>query len=117
MLYLINKFETILPIIKKHIMESPKPGKTEDIENYHTTNEEDEEISYEEQQLQLVIMKELETQKINAEREFVKKQDEEYQQSLKIDTESEHIKEETEQFEEVSIEEMRKVRLARFCSS
>tara|TARA_Y100000996_G_C22545879_1_gene651785 strand:+ start:1912 stop:2184 length:273 start_codon:yes stop_codon:yes gene_type:complete len=89
-------------------MESPKPVKV-------TAMDESEELTYEEEQLQLIIMKELETQKANAEREIIKKQNEEYQESLKVDIASEPVKEEAEQFKEVSIEEMRRVRLERFC--
>ena len=37
-------------------MESPKPGKAEDMENHHTTNEGEEELTYEEEQLQLIIL-------------------------------------------------------------
>ena len=67
-----------------------------------------EELSYEEEQLQQIIIHELEQQKLKSERELKEKQDLEYQESLKQDMKKEFV------FEEVSIEEMRRVRLARF---
>lgn len=67
-----------------------------------------EELSYEEEQLQQILIKEIEQYKLKAERELKEKQDLEYQESLKKDMTKELI------FEEISLEEMRRVRLARF---
>ena len=50
-------------------MESPTPTDGEQI------NEITSELSYEEEQLQIIIMKELENQKIETERKIVQKQD------------------------------------------
>lgn len=86
-------------------MESPTPTDGEQI------NEITSELSYEEEQLQIIIMKELENQKIETERKIVQKQDDEYQSSLKQDLEK--VTENVE-FQEISIEEMRKIRLKRF---
>ena len=67
-----------------------------------------EELSYEEEQLQQILIQEMEQQKLKSERDLKEKQDLEYQESLKRDMKKEFV------FEEVSIEEMRRVRLARF---
>ena len=67
-----------------------------------------EELSYEEEQLQQILIQEMEQQKLKSERELKEKQDVEYQESLKLDIKKELV------FEEVSLEEMRRVRLARF---
>ena len=67
-----------------------------------------EELSYEEEQLQQILIQEMEQQKLKSERELKEKQDLEYQESLKKDMEFKP------EFEEVSIEEMRRVRLDRF---
>lgn len=67
-----------------------------------------EELSYEEEQLQEILIKEIEQYKFKAERELKEKQDLEYQESLKQDLELKH------EFKEVSLEEMRRIRLARF---
>lgn len=86
-------------------MESPTPTDGGQI------NEITSELSYEEEQLQIIIMKELENQKIETERKIVQKQDDEYQSSLKQDLEKVN---ENVEFQEISIEEMRKIRLKRF---
>ena len=67
-----------------------------------------EELSYEEEQLQQVLLKEIEQHKLKEERELKERQDLEYQESLKQDLELKH------EFKEVSLEEMRRIRLARF---
>ena len=67
-----------------------------------------EELSYEEEQLQQILIQEMEQEKLKSERELKEKQDLEYQESLKQDLE---LKPE---FEEISLEAMRRVRLARF---
>ena len=67
-----------------------------------------EELSYEEEHLQQILIREMEQYKLKADRELKEKQDLEYQESLKLDME---LKPE---FKEVSLEEMRRIRLARF---
>ena len=69
------------------------------------------ELSYEEEQLQLLLLKESEKQKIEIERKIKNQQDEEYKKSLIID---ENKQKNIEDFEEISLEEMRKIRLLRF---
>jgi len=97
-------------------MESPKPGKTQDMYSPHTINE-DKELSYEEEQLQLIIMKQIEEKRIKKERKLIKQQNEEYNKSVKVDIHKENVLvKEKVQFEEISIEEMRKIRVARFCN-
>ena len=75
----------------------------------------EENISYEEEQLQMILMKELREKQINEERQLKESQTKEYLESLKIDeTLNIPIHKENSQFEEVSIEEMRRIRLLRF---
>ena len=71
---------------------------------------ENEELSYEEEQLQLILMNELREKQIQEERKIKQQQDKEYQESL-IQDENNKIE---LKFEEVSIEEMRRIRLQRF---
>ena len=73
------------------------------------SNEED--ISYEEEQLQQILLQESEKQKITMDRELREAQEKEYQECVDKDTAK---CEEQKLFEEPSLEEMRKVRLARF---
>jgi hypothetical protein len=90
---------------------------------------EEPELSYEDEQIQMLIQKHLdqekadiererERQEANAHREFIKKQDEEYQASLLKDMALRQGQEEPDAsvpvFEEPSVEEMRRVRLLRF---
>jgi hypothetical protein len=84
-------------------MDSEPPNKEE------MSNE--EEISYEEEQLQLLLLQESEKQKIEMDRELREAQEKEYQECVEKDTPK---CEELKSFEEPSLEEMRKVRLARF---
>ena len=78
-----------------------------------------EELSYEEEQIQLLLLGEIEKKKIDEERKLKIQQDEEYQKSLEID-ENKEIKTFEEiiikeiEIEEIAIEEMRKIRLVRF---
>jgi hypothetical protein len=89
------------------------------------------ELSYEDEQIQMLIQKHLDQEKAevererkrkeaNAHREFIRKQDEEYQASLMEDMalRQEQEKKETGKhvpvFDEPSVEEMRRVRLLRF---
>ena len=71
---------------------------------------ENEDLSYEEEQLQLILMNELREKLILEERQIKQQQDKEYQESLIQD---ENNKMELK-FKEVSIEEMRRIRLQRF---
>tara|TARA_Y100000996_G_C22508771_1_gene637523 strand:- start:765 stop:992 length:228 start_codon:yes stop_codon:yes gene_type:complete len=71
---------------------------------------ENEEFSYEEEQLQLILMNELREKQIQEERQIKQQQDKEYQESL-IQDENNKIE---LKFEEVSIEQMRRIRLQRF---
>ena len=71
---------------------------------------ENEELSYEEEQLQLILMNELREKQIQEERKIKQQQDKEYQESL-IQDENNKIE---LKFEEVSIEQMRRIRLQRF---
>ena len=71
---------------------------------------ENEEFSYEEEQLQLILMNELREKQILEERQIKQQQDKEYQESLIQDEDNKmELK-----FKEVSIEEMRRIRLQRF---
>ena len=84
-------------------MDSEPPNKEE------MSNE--EEISYEEEQLQLLLLQESEKQKIEMDRELREAQEKEYQECVDKDTpKCEGLK----SFDEPSLDEMRKVRLARF---
>ena len=67
-------------------------------------------FSYEEEQLQLILMNELREKQIQEERKIKQQQDKEYQESL-IQDENNKIE---LKFEEVSIEQMRRIRLQRF---
>lgn len=71
---------------------------------------ENEEFSYEEEQLQLILMNELREKQIQGKRQIKQQQDKEYQESL-IQDENNKIE---LKFEEVSIEQMRRIRLQRF---
>ena len=64
-------------------------------------------LSYEEQQLQIILMKEVKEQLLREERQVKELQDTEYQESLLKDTEQ-------TEFQEISIEEMRQIRIKRF---
>jgi len=89
---------------------------------------EEPELSYEDEQIQMLIQKHLDQEKAeierernrkeaNAHREFIRKQDEEYQASVLKDLEKEEKRTEGKPvpvFEEPSVEEMRRVRLQRF---
>ena len=83
------------------------------------------ELSYEDEQIQMLIQKHLDQeraevekerkrQEANSHREFVKRQDEEYQASVLKDLEKMDTDKKDPVFEEPSMEEMRRVRLMRF---
>jgi hypothetical protein len=74
-----------------------------------STLEEGEELSFEDEQLQGILMNHMKEMKIIEERELKQKQDKEYNESLLIDKNKKDLT-----FEEVSVEEMRRIRLLRF---
>ena len=69
-------------------------------------------VDYEEQQLQIILMKEIQRQSLLAERELKKQQDQEYLDAQNIDA-----KIAEPQSKKLSLEEMRKIRLKRFGST
>jgi hypothetical protein len=69
-------------------------------------------LSYEEQQLQLILMKELKEQLLREERQVKELQDIEYQESLLKDTTMQIASQ--KEIPEISIEEMREIRIKRF---
>jgi hypothetical protein len=106
-----------------------------DHEDMNHTKSEEPELSYEDEQIQMLIQKHLDQEKAqkerdikraeaNAQREFIRQQNEEYQASVlrDLDTSQEKSQEKDGQkdsdtkptFEEPSVEEMRRVRLQRF---
>ena len=82
----------------------------------------EEELSYEEEQLQLILFNEMKEKKLEEDRAFKEAQTKEYLDALKIDEEKdlkdkEEVKEEVKDKvtdDEVSVEEMRRIRLLRF---
>ena len=76
--------------------------------DYNSKNE----VDYEEQQLQIILMKEIQRQSLLAERELKKQQDQEYLDAQNIDA-----KIAEPQSKKLSLEEMRKIRLKRFGST
>jgi len=81
----------------------------ENINEENINNQSEEELSYEEEQLQLLLMKECHNIKLNNERNLKHQQDLEYQQSLENDLNKNNL-----EFEEISLQEMRNIRLKRF---
>jgi hypothetical protein len=84
-----------------------------------------EELSYEEEQLQRILINEIEEKKLQVERAFKEEQTNEYLAALKMDEENQTKEEKvtvedkvlmkTEiKVDEVSVEEMRQIRLLRF---
>ena len=85
----------------------------------------EEELSYEEEQLQRILINEIEEKKLQVERAFKEEQTNEYLAALKMDEENQTKEEKvtvedkvlmkTEiKVDEVSVEEMRQIRLLRF---
>lgn len=72
----------------------------------------EEELSYEEEQLQLLLIKESMNIKLNNEKNLKQQQDLEYQESLKNDLDN--LNQKNIEFEEISLKEMRDIRLKRF---
>jgi hypothetical protein len=73
-------------------------------------NDENDELSYEEEQLQLILMNEHKEKQLEEERQIKELQDREYQESLAIDEKKVEV-----EIKEITIEEMRRIRLQRFC--
>jgi hypothetical protein len=89
----------------------------------------EEELSYEEEQLQLILFNEMKEKKLEEERAFKEAQTKEYLDALKIDEgkelkDKEEVKDKVKGLkdkdkdkvtdDEVSVEEMRRIRLLRF---
>jgi hypothetical protein len=89
----------------------------------------EEELSYEEEQLQLILFNEMKEKKLEEERAFKEAQTKEYLDALKIDEgkelkDKEEVKDKVKDLkdkdkdkvtdDEVSVEEMRRIRLLRF---
>ena len=73
----------------------------------------DTELSYEDEQLQSILMNEIKEKILKEERALKEEQTKEYLASLKID-EKKNKESEDKAFDEVSPEEMRRVRLLKF---
>jgi len=76
-----------------------------------------EELSYEEEQLQLLLLNEMKQLKLNNERSLKQKQDEEYFDALQVDekiNEQKNVVTENVERKEISLEEMRRIRLLKF---
>jgi len=96
-----------------HEIEAPQINNQNNQSNQNdevsSTLEEGEELSFEDEQLQGILMNHMKEMKIIEERELKQKQDKEYNESLLIDKNKKDLT-----FEEVSVEEMRRIRLLRF---
>lgn len=71
-----------------------------------------EEFTYEEEQLQQILLQELHHKMVEEQRKLKQKQDEEYKESLQKDID--RLDDQKVTFDEPSIEEMRRVRILRF---
>ena len=79
-------------------------------------------MSYEDEQLQMILLNELKEKQIMEERALKEEQDLEYQKSLEMDNNDNYNDNDNDNkndndkivFEEISLEEMRKIRLKRF---
>ena len=88
---------------------------TNELFSYEEGQPYETEMTYEEEQLQVIIMKEIEVDILKKRREIIEEQDKEYLSCLK--KEEKELKEDKVKsivFEEVSLEEMRRIRLQRF---
>ena len=88
---------------------------TKELFSYEEDQPYETEMTYEEEQLQVIIMKEIEVDILKKRREIIEEQDKEYLSCLK--KEEKELKEDKVKsivFEEVSLEEMRRIRLQRF---
>lgn len=70
-------------------------------------------MSYEDEQLQMILLNELKEKQIIEGRILREEQDLEYQKSLEMDN-SDNNDDDKTVFKEISLEEMRKIRLKRF---
>jgi hypothetical protein len=74
----------------------------------------EEKMSYEEEQIQQILLQESEKKRIEMERELRLSQELEYKAALKEDMKNMNISPIDKLFDEPSVEEMRRVRLLRF---
>mgnify|MGYP001364591140 CR=1 FL=1 len=77
-------------------------------------SQEDNELSYEEEQIQHILLQESEKKRIEMERELKRSQEKEYESGLQQDMQNMNISPIDKLFDEPSVEEMRRVRLIRF---
>lgn len=76
--------------------------------------QEDKEMSYEEEQIQHILLQESEKKRVEMERELKITQEREYESGLQQDMQKMNISPIDKLFDEPSVEEMRRVRLIRF---
>lgn len=89
-------------------MENQEEQNKESIMNSEPHNNSETELSYEEEQLQILLIQESEKQKVQMDRELREAQEREYEESLQKDLKNNF------EFQEPSKEEMRATRLKRF---
>tara|TARA_Y100000817_G_C16840956_1_gene537953 strand:- start:1322 stop:1582 length:261 start_codon:yes stop_codon:yes gene_type:complete len=77
-------------------------------------SQEEKEMTYEEEQIQLLLLQESKKKKIEEERELKLSQEKEYDLGLQEDMQNMNVSPIDKVFDEPSIEEMRRVRLERF---
>ena len=75
---------------------------------------EDKDMSYEEEQIQQILLQESEKKRIEMERELKLSQEREYETGLQEDMRNMNVSLIEKIFDEPSVEEMRRVRLIRF---
>tara|TARA_Y100001958_G_C20819972_1_gene275355 strand:+ start:52 stop:312 length:261 start_codon:yes stop_codon:yes gene_type:complete len=75
---------------------------------------EDKDMSYEEEQIQQILLQESEKKRIEMERELKLAQEREYKAGLQEDMRNMSVSPINKVFDEPSVEEMRRVRLIRF---
>ena len=77
-------------------------------------SQEDKDMSYEEEQIQQILLQESEKKRIEMERELKLDQEREYEAGLQEDMKNINVSPIDKIFDEPSVEEMRRVRLIRF---
>ena len=77
-------------------------------------SQEDKEMTYEEEQIQQILLQESEKKRIEMERELKLDQEREYEAGLQEDIRNMSVSPIDKVFDEPSVEEMRRVRLIRF---
>lgn len=77
-------------------------------------SQEDKEMTYEEEQIQQILLQESEKKRIEMERELKLAQEREYEAGLQEDIRNMSVSPIDKVFDEPSVEEMRRVRLIRF---